>query len=67
MAIASKRLYDCEILYHPGKANVVADTLSRKSMSALFVKPSIESTLKTAQIQEPQLEKIRANFIKPKP
>nr|GEV88427.1 putative reverse transcriptase domain-containing protein [Tanacetum cinerariifolium] len=22
--------YDCEILYHPGKANVVADTLSRK-------------------------------------
>ena len=22
--------YDCSILYHPGKANVVADTLSRK-------------------------------------
>ena len=22
--------YDLEILYHPGKANVVADTLSRK-------------------------------------
>ncbi|KAA0045486.1 pol protein [Cucumis melo var. makuwa] len=22
--------YNCEILYHPGKANVVADTLSRK-------------------------------------
>lgn len=22
--------YDCEILYHPGKANMVADALSRK-------------------------------------
>ena len=23
--------YDCEIIYHPGKANVVADALSHKS------------------------------------
>ncbi|EOX94130.1 DNA/RNA polymerases superfamily protein [Theobroma cacao] len=27
--------YDCTILYHPGKANVVADVLSRKSMGSL--------------------------------
>ncbi|TYK27274.1 ty3-gypsy retrotransposon protein [Cucumis melo var. makuwa] len=30
--------YDCEILYHPGKANVVADVLSRKvSLSAALI------------------------------
>ena len=27
--------YDCEINYHPSKANVVADVLSRKSMVEL--------------------------------
>ena len=27
--------YDCTILYHPGKANVVTDALSRKSMGSL--------------------------------
>jgi hypothetical protein len=39
--------YDCEINYHPGKANVVADALSRKS--------TVELT--THGISQPQLIK----------
>ena len=30
--------YDCIIDYHPGKANVVADALSKKMFSALSLK-----------------------------
>jgi hypothetical protein len=32
--------YNCYILYHPGKANVVADALSRKSQSVISETPS---------------------------
>ena len=37
--------YDCEILYHPGKANVVADALSRKSYGNLAALSGIEKPL----------------------
>ena len=47
--------YDCEILYHPRKANRVADALSRKSVGMLM---SIETFSKALQkeISDYQLE-----------
>ena len=39
--------YDCEINYHPSKANMVADVLSRKSMVELAA----------LEISQPQLIK----------
>ena len=32
--------YDCIIYYHPDKANVVADDLSRKEITALLIQHS---------------------------
>ena len=51
--------YDCEILYHPGKANVVADVLSRRAESApirgtcmrLTVKTPVWDTIRGAQAE----------------
>ena len=39
--------YDCEILYHPGKANVVADALSRKGQSQLSAMKQISQQVAT--------------------
>ena len=52
--------YECEIRYHPGKANVVADALSWKEYSGRRVKSltmTIHSHLST-QIKEPQRESL---------
>ena len=47
--------YDCEILYKPGKENVVADALSRIHISALSSPPNsaIRNSIIKAYRQEP--------------
>ena len=53
--------YECEIRYHPDKANIVADSLSRKEYSGRRVKAltmTIHSHLST-QIKEAQLEALK--------
>ena len=53
--------YNCEILYHPGKANVVADALSRKKQTLYLLKATsmiIEPDL-YKQIQITQLEGLK--------
>ncbi|KAJ9557090.1 hypothetical protein OSB04_011704 [Centaurea solstitialis] len=43
--------YDCEILYHPGKANVVADALNRKAHSAVMRVPLMRLTVMTLLLE----------------
>ncbi|KAJ9539506.1 LOW QUALITY PROTEIN: hypothetical protein OSB04_032239 [Centaurea solstitialis] len=43
--------YDCEILYHPGKANVVADALSRKAHGDVLRVPLMGLTVTTSLIE----------------
>ncbi|KAJ9561902.1 hypothetical protein OSB04_007062 [Centaurea solstitialis] len=60
--------YDCDILYHPGKANVVADALSRKTYARLLcyvithisVKPNLFDDIRKWQIEALKSENIKA-------
>lgn len=50
--------YDCTILYHPGKANVVADALSRKTTGKLTALPTQEQLIK-------EFESLRLEVVAP--
>ncbi|KAK1432010.1 hypothetical protein QVD17_08874 [Tagetes erecta] len=63
--------YDCEILYHPGKANVVADALSRKEDTApikvksykLIVDSDLFDQIKVAQDEALKEENLKRERI----
>nr|GFB58128.1 reverse transcriptase domain-containing protein [Tanacetum cinerariifolium] len=59
--------YDCEIRYHPGKANVLADTLSQKEREPIRVKtlvmtvhPSLHDQIRNAQSEAMEKKNVKA-------
>ncbi|GJZ91516.1 putative reverse transcriptase domain-containing protein [Tanacetum coccineum] len=64
--------YDCEIRYHPGKANVVADALSRKERIkplrvrslVMTIHPNLPSQILKAQTEALKEENIKAKNLR---
>nr|GEV96211.1 putative reverse transcriptase domain-containing protein [Tanacetum cinerariifolium] len=59
--------YDCEIRYHPGKANVVADALSQKERAPIRVRalvmtvhPSLHEQIRNAQSEAMEKKNVEA-------
>ena len=61
--------YDMQIQYHPGKANSVADALSRKSdgnlacLTMIAVEPTIVDEAKTTQMEYKFFKKIAEEIV----
>nr|GEW61451.1 putative reverse transcriptase domain-containing protein [Tanacetum cinerariifolium] len=66
-AVLMQREKDCEIQYHPGKANVLADALSRKEMNKPLCVRALMMTVHndlSKQIREAQEEAIKRENVK---
>ncbi|GKB05033.1 putative reverse transcriptase domain-containing protein [Tanacetum coccineum] len=69
---ASHQDYDCEIYYHPGKANVVADALSRKEQIkplrvrslVMTIHPKLPSQILKAQTKALKEENLKAENLR---